>query len=168
MVQSLLFLPWLCRYLMRPSTSPKIRPADEQHRDLAIARWSAAVTILATLVMGLAPNLVGFIIGLALLALGSGLTSLVRSLMSCYVDPVHRSRLFGTVGMVEILGAVYADPMLAGLFSLGMKLGGAWIGFPYDGLSVLVTLVTGLLLFVRLPKRMGVPLASTGETSEEE
>lgn len=147
MLQSLIILPWLSRALMQ---STKFRPADEHHRDLFIARWSAGVSMLAALVLGLAPTLPAFIFGLVILSLGSGTFSLVRSLMSLYVDPIHRSRLFGLIGMVEIVGQIYAQPMLAELFSLGMRLGGKWIGLPYFGLSVLVAAATALLLFVRV------------------
>lgn len=160
MTHTLLVLPWLCRRLMRPGAG-RLRPADERRRDLALARCSAAVTALAALVLGLAPTLPAFAAGLALLALGSGCNSLVKSLVSCCVDPVHRSRLFGVVGMVEILGAVYAQPMLAALFSLGMRMGGGWIGAPYFGVSALVAGVTGLLLFVRVPERAGSASSSS-------
>lgn len=157
MVQTLLFLPWLSRRLMQSTTSPRLRPVDEHHRDLSIARWSAGICAFAAFVLGLAPTLAGFVLGLALLAMGSGSTSLLRSLMSLYVDPEHRSRLFGLVGMVEIVGQICVQPMLAGLFSLGLQLGGEWIGLPYFGVMILVTMVTTLLLFVRVPKRVEDP-----------
>lgn len=147
LVQSLVILPWLSRALMK---STKLRPADEIHRDLSIARWSAVISLLAALVLGLAPTLAAFIFGLFVMSLGTGLFSLIRSLMSTYVDPIHRSRLFGLVSMVEIVGQIYAQPMLAELFKIGMRLGGEWIGLPYLGLAILVAVVTGLLLFVRV------------------
>lgn len=155
MLQSLVILPWLSRALMQ---SIKLRPADEHHRDLSIARWSAGVSMAAALLLGLAPTLAAFVFGLFILSLGTGLFSIVRSLMSLYVDPVHRSRLFGLVGMVEIVGQIYAQPMLAELFKIGMRLGGEWIGLPYFVLSVLVAVVTGLLLFVKVsPKVQSQP-----------
>lgn len=158
MLQSLLILPWLSRSLMQ---SPHLHLANEHHRDLFIARWSAGLSVVAALVLGLAPTLLAFVFGLVILSLGSGTFSLVRSLMSFYVDPIHRSRLFGLVGMVEILGQIYAQPMLAELFSLGMGFGGEWIGLPYFGLSVLVTLATGLLFFVRVSPKAKTQQATT-------
>lgn len=168
MVQTLLFLPWLSRRLMQSTTPPRLRPADEHHRDLSIARWSAGIGAFAALVLGLAPTLPGFVVGLALLAIGSGCSSLLRSLMSLYVDPQHRSRLFGLVGMVEIVGTICAQPMLAGLFSLGMQLGGGWIGLPYFGLTVLVTMVTALLLFVRVPRKVEDQLVAAESTCDQD
>lgn len=164
-VQTLLVLPWLSRVLLlrpAPSSATAIAAAprkrllrfpDEHHRDLAIARWSACATGAAALLLGLAPALPAFALGLAVLAAGAGCASLMRSLMSLYVDPAHRSRLFGLAAMVELVGTVYAQPMLAGLFSLGMRLGGGWIGLPYFGLAVLVAAMMALLLFVRVPKK---------------
>lgn len=149
-----MFMPWLSRWLMQ--STGKLRPADEHHRDIIIARWSAGITLFAAVVLGLANSIPAFLFGLALLACGSATFSLIRSLMSLYVDPKHRSRLFGLVGMVEILGQIYAQPMLAELFALGMKLGGGWIGMPYFGLAVLMAVVTALLLFVRVPHKVEV------------
>lgn len=157
-------IPWLSRTLMQlPAGSISwLRPTDEHHRDIVIARGSAAMTLGATVVLGLAPTIPVFVAGLALLALGSATFSLIRSLMSLYVDPKHRSRLFGLVGMVEILGQIYAQPMLAELFALGMRLGGGWIGLPFFGLAALMAAVTGLLMFVRVSSKVEEPEAPEG------
>ncbi|KAI0596519.1 major facilitator superfamily domain-containing protein [Biscogniauxia sp. FL1348] len=152
-VQALGVLPLLSRWWRVRSSSSSSSSSDSEHRrDLSLALWSYAVLFLGVVVLGVSPSLGGFVLGLALTALGSGFGSLSKSLMSLYVDPAHRSRLFSLVGMVEVLGSVYAHPMLAGLFTLGMKLGGGWIGLPYYGLAVLVAACGSLLLFVRLPK----------------
>ncbi|KUJ23460.1 MFS general substrate transporter [Mollisia scopiformis] len=153
MIQSLIILPWLSKFVMKRSTSPIIRPIDDHHRDLAFARWSYGIIMVAALILGFAPTLLFFVFGLVLLALGSCSSSLTRSLMSLYVDPAHRSRLFGMVGMVEVIGAMYAHSMLAGLFSLGMKYGSGWIGLPYYGLALLLVITATLLLFVRVPDK---------------
>lgn len=152
-----LLMPWLSRTLMKLPTSTAMRPTDEHHRDIVIARGCATMTLLAAVVLGLAPAIPVFLFGLALLALGSATFSLIRSLMSLYVDPKHRSRLFGLVGMVEIVGQIYAQPMLAELFALGMRLGGGWIGLPYFGLAMLMALVTVLLFFVRVSSKVKEP-----------
>ncbi|KAI1807049.1 MFS general substrate transporter [Daldinia bambusicola] len=149
--QALVILPWLMRYVMKSTAPKKIRAPDEHHRDLSLARWSYALLAVSLFVLGLAPTLSGFVFGLLLMALGSGFNSLTRSLMSLYVDPEHRSRLFSLVAMVEVVGSVYAQPFLAALFALGMKLGGGWIGLPYYGLSVLITVAVALLYFVKVP-----------------
>lgn len=153
MIIQLVVLPWVSKSLMRSNLHPYIRPADDHHRDLSLARWSYGMTMAAVGILGLAPSLGAFVFGLVVLALGSGCSSLTRSLMGLYVDPAHRSRVFGLVGMVEVVGAAYTQPMLAGLFSLGMSLGGGWIGLPYYSVALIVALITGLLLFVRVPHK---------------
>ncbi|RYP41102.1 hypothetical protein DL767_001263 [Monosporascus sp. MG133] len=150
--QAFIILPWLSRALLRNTTPARLRASDEHHRDLSLARWSFGILVVGALLLGLAATLPGFVFGLIVMGLGSAYSSLVRSLMSLYVDPEHTSRLFSLVGMVEVLGAAYAQPLLARLFKLGLRLGGGWIGLPYYGLSLLIALSVGLLLFVRLPK----------------
>lgn len=164
-IQAFIILPWLSRLAMRgsdASTAGKLRPTNAHHRDLIFLRWSAFIVIIACLLLGLAPNLTTFISGLVIFALGSGCGSFIRTLLSLYVDPEHRARLFGIISMVEIIGSIYTRPMLAELFSLGMKLGGQWIGLPYYGVAVLFAMTTVLIAFVRVPEKAG----DTGSTEE--
>ncbi|KAI0452339.1 major facilitator superfamily domain-containing protein [Xylaria acuta] len=151
-IMTLIILPWISKVLIDPATPARYRAKDEQYRDLSLARWSYAVLFLGALTLGLSPTLGGFIFGLLLMAIGSGFGSLSKSLMSIYIDPAHRSRLYSLVGMIEVLGSVFSQPLLAGLFSLGLKWHGGWIGLPYLGLAVLIALAGSLLLFVRIPR----------------
>ncbi|KAI1136086.1 MFS general substrate transporter [Hypoxylon sp. FL0543] len=166
-IHAFVILPWLTRHIMKSTTPVRFRAPDEHHRDLSLARWSFGFLVAGILVLGLAPALAVFVFGLLLMALGSGFGSLSKSLMSLYVDPEHRSRLFSIVGMVEVIGSVYAQPMLAGLFALGMELGGGWIGLPYYILSILVGVTGSLLFFVKVPKEArGSPPAHENEYHE--
>ncbi|KAI5864839.1 MFS general substrate transporter [Durotheca rogersii] len=151
-LQAVVVLPWLAKFSMRSTTPARLRARDEHHRDLSIARVSYVVLVLGILALAASPGLAGFVVGLLLMALGSGFGSLTKSLMSLYVDPEHRSRLFSLVGIVEVVSSIYAQPLLAGLFTLGMRLGGAWVGLPYYGLAILTAAAGSLLLFVEVPK----------------
>ncbi len=159
-IMTLIILPWISGVLIDPATPARYRAKDEHYRDLSLARWSYAVLFLGALTLGISPTLSGFVFGLILMAVGSGFGSLSKSLMSIYVDPEHRSRLFSLVGMVEVLGSVFSQPLLAGLFSLGLRWHGAWIGLPYLGLSALIALSGALLLFVRIPRTNSATSAS--------
>ncbi|ORY71941.1 uncharacterized protein BCR38DRAFT_470784 [Pseudomassariella vexata] len=108
------------------------------------------------------PMIPGFVFGLGLLALGSDVSSLTRSLMSLYIDPVHRFHLFGLVGMVDLVGTIYAQLLLAGLFSLGMKLEGGWIGLQYCGLTLLIAVTTALLPLEKVPEEAEDPAPENG------
>ncbi|KAI0467216.1 major facilitator superfamily domain-containing protein [Xylaria cf. heliscus] len=159
-IMTLLILPWISNLLIDPATPARYRARNEQYRDLSLARWSYAVLFLGALTLGLSPTLGGFIFGLLLMAIGSGFGSLSKSLMSIYIDPAHRSRLYSLVGMIEVLGSVFSQPLLAGLFSLGLKWHGGWIGLPYLGLAALIALAGSLLLFVRIPRTSGATSTS--------
>lgn len=159
-IQSIIILPWLAAFVMRnraASPGSILRPTDTHHRDLHFLRVSSFIIVLASFVLGIAPSLSLFIVGLVIMALGTGFSSLIRTLVSLYVDPEHRSRLFGIVSMVEIIANIYSWPMLAGLFSLGMKLGGQWIGLPYYGVTALSVITTILFLFVKVPHKVEDP-----------
>lgn len=151
-VMTLVILPWISAILINPATPARYKAKDEQYRDLFLARWSYAVLFLGALTLGFSPTLGGFIFGLILMAIGSGFGSLSKSLMSIYVNPAHRSRLFSLVGMVELLGSVFSQPLLAGLFTVGLRWHGVWIGLPYLGLAALIALSGSLLIFVRIPR----------------
>ncbi|KAK8075202.1 major facilitator superfamily transporter [Apiospora hydei] len=166
--QSLLVLPYISKALISESTPWPFKMKDERTRDLWLARWSYGALVFGFLLMGAAPSLAFFVFGLFVLSLGSGFNSITRSLMSLYVDPEHRSRLFSLVGMAEVAGAMYGPPMLAGLFALGMRLRGAWIGLPYWGMACLCLLVIGALSFVRVPRDREGGAGATAEHTQEE
>ncbi|KAH8682472.1 major facilitator superfamily transporter [Xylariales sp. PMI_506] len=163
-IHAIIILPWLSRLILRGWIAKRLGLSNEAERDLFLAKCSFAIIIAGFVILGAAPVLGLFVFGLIIMALGSGSSALTRSTMTLYVDPEHRSRLFSAVGMIEVAGSVYGHPMLAGLFTLGMRLGGGWIGLPYYGVAVLVTLSLGALLFVRLPNRaVSSEEASTSE-----
>lgn len=163
--QALVVLPFLSSLLRNTSTWPFFMENDQQ-RDLSLARWSIFILIPGLLILGAAPTLAVFILGLLVLALGSGYGSLIKALMSLYVDPEHRSRLFSLVGMVDVAGSVYSGPMLAGLFSLGMKIGTGWIGLPYYVLAIITAGAWVVLLFVKLPRNVQSSPVMSPNTSE--
>jgi MFS family permease len=147
----LVIIPYLSNYTIRPTCPKAIRMADERQRDLGLTRWSFIALALGALVMAISPALPGFVCGLLIMALGTGASSYLSSTLALYVDQEHRTRMFSMVSIVNIAGSIYAMPALAGLFTLGMRLGGAWISLPYLGVSTLCVVAILLLLFVRLP-----------------
>ncbi|KAI0877832.1 major facilitator superfamily domain-containing protein [Hypoxylon argillaceum] len=159
-IVTLFILPWISGFLTNPTTPVRYRAKNEQYRDLSLARWSYAILFVGALILGISPTLAGFVFGLLLMAVGSGFGSLSKSLMSIYVDPAHRSRLFSLVNMIEVLGSVFSQPLLAGLFAVGLQLHGGWIGLPYLGLAALIALSGSLLLFVRIPRTIGAASVS--------
>ncbi|KAK7952812.1 major facilitator superfamily transporter [Apiospora aurea] len=133
---------------------------SDAQRDLYLARFSFCVAIPGALLMGAAANLGFFIVGLLVLALGAGSSSYQRSLLSGFFDAEYHSRLFSLVAMVDMVGSVYSGPMLAGLFTSGMELGGGgFLGLPYYALASLMAVCLALMFFVRLPHVEYKPVA---------
>lgn len=151
MIFALAVVPYVSRLALTNERLKRIlRSSNEKRRDLALAKWSFGFLIVAAIVLGLAPNLPVFCVGLFLMAAGSGYSSFTRSLISFHIKAELRSRAFALVGMVEVLGNIYSQPMLAGLFSLGLDLGGEWVGLPYLCLALLLVFSLLLLYLVKM------------------
>lgn len=148
----LCFMPFLSTAIMEPSAARCFGIKSEKHRDLVLARASYFVSAVGAFIMAASPSLGGFVVGILALSVGSGQSSLVKSVLAVYVDAEHRSRLFTVLSVVDTISQFYAHPMLAGLFAEGMRLGGEWIGLPYLGISALCIIPCLLLFFVRLPR----------------
>ncbi|KAF3026478.1 hypothetical protein E8E14_012970 [Neopestalotiopsis sp. 37M] len=149
----LVAIPWLSEWSLRPATgsAPRwLHMPNERRRDLAFMRWSFAPLIAGPVLMALSTSLPAFVCGLLVMSLGSGSGSYVTSVLTFYVAPEERTRAFSLMGIMQIVGSLYAMPMLAGLFTAGMRIGGLGIGLPYIGVATLCTLAVVLLAFVRL------------------
>ncbi|KAK9413149.1 putative Major facilitator superfamily transporter [Seiridium unicorne] len=148
----LIVIPYLSELAMRPTSPRWIRMADEKQRDLTFVRWSFVALTLGSLLMAFSPAPPVFICGLFILGFGSGAGSYISSILAFCVDKEHRTRMFSLLGITQIVGSLYAMPMLAGLFTVGMKLGGFWTGLPYLGVAAQCAAAIVLVAFVRLYK----------------
>ncbi|KAI0165250.1 MFS general substrate transporter [Hypoxylon sp. FL1284] len=147
----LLIIPFISGFITRPTLPRWLRVADEKRRDLVLARWSFAAYVAGTFLLAVAPTLAVFIAGLLVMSLGSGSASLVKSIATSHVDPEHLSRFFSLLALVEMTSSIWSTPALAGLFALGMRLGGEWIGLPYLGVSLTCLAMLVLSLFLQPP-----------------
>jgi MFS family permease len=150
----LFILPAVSHFIRADATPLPIRQADDRQRDMLMARSSIFFFVLGSALMAVSPSVWYFIAGLMVLSLGTGYGSLIRSLAAVYVDAEHTTRLYSVYMIVETVGGVYSNPMLAGLFTLGMRLGGILVGLPYAGVGGVCLLGFILMLFVRLPQRL--------------
>ncbi|KAJ1323381.1 MFS transporter PCFT/HCP family solute carrier family 46 (folate transporter) member 1 [Microdochium nivale] len=136
--------------------------SSEAQRDLGFIRVSLALLALGAAILGLAPSLPLFMAGLAVMALGSAAEPLVMGLMSTFVAPDHRARLFTLIGILQVVSACYSDPMLAACYAIGLRLGGGggwggvWMGLPYLCVAVFCAVQWLLVAFVRVPGRESV------------
>ncbi|ROV93801.1 hypothetical protein VMCG_08796 [Cytospora schulzeri] len=120
-------------------------------KDLWLARWSAALIILAELVISLSYTPALYALGLVLLAGGCGLPPLLRSLLNALVEPHHVGILNTLLGFLDTLGVMIAAPIFSQALGKGIQLGGGWIGLPFAAGACIAALATGILWAYRLP-----------------
>ncbi|KAF2966230.1 hypothetical protein GQX73_g7347 [Xylaria multiplex] len=150
---SFIIMPWVTMAILKPGAPAFLRFTDDKQRDLFLARASYIASMIGTFILGLSESLPGFLFGLVILAFGVSSEGFLKSIATLYVSPEQRSRLFTILGISAIASDLWASPALAGLFSVGMRLGGIWIGLPYFGISGLCVLMFIMGLFIRIPSR---------------
>lgn len=131
-------------------------------KDLWLIRIVGSCLILGCLVIAVAPTGLVLAFGLIPYALGSGLSPLIRSVLSALVEEHHIAILNTLIGITESLGVMVASPLLAMSLSLGLKLGGGWIGLPFFFAAIFATIVTIVGWTFRPPRN-----AASGRLSTE-
>lgn len=147
LVTLLVLLPnasWLCLQRLGMAAVAK---------DLWLARWSGIVQVAGSLLIAAAVNGLFFSFGLAWFALGSGMASLIRSLLNALVEEHHVGTLNSLLGVTETVGVMVAGPLLAKSLSVGLNLGGAWIGLPFVTTALFFAVSTTVLWAFKLPDR---------------
>lgn len=148
---SFFIMPFVSSAILKPSAPAILRFDNDRQRDLFLARSSYLASLVGTFILGLSGSLPGFVFGLAILAFGVSGEGFLKSVATLYVTSEQRSRLFTILGLSAIASDLWVSPTLAALFSLGMRLGGVWIGLPYFGVSSLCVLMFSMSLFLKLP-----------------
>ncbi|KAI1421218.1 major facilitator superfamily domain-containing protein [Xylaria sp. FL1777] len=148
---SFILMPWVTSAIVKPSAPAFLRFDDDKRRDLFLARASYLVSMTGTFILGLSGSLPGFKFGLVILAFGVSSEGYLKRIATLHVTAERRTRLFTVLGLSAIASDLWVSPSLAALFSLGMRLGGIWIGLPYFGISGLCVLMFCLSLFLKLP-----------------
>jgi hypothetical protein len=173
----LAILPFLSHILTSPTKSRYARLAlrfhlSTQAKDLLLARLSLVLQIIGFVFLGVSARrspardtdsetaipIFLAMTGLMVFTLGTGFSSLCRSLITTLVDRQHVARLYAVIAVIETLGALIVAPMLAVLYAWGLRLSDngknqGYLGLPYLGLVVLNFLAGGGVMWVRLPKR---------------
>ncbi|KAI1358457.1 major facilitator superfamily domain-containing protein [Xylaria arbuscula] len=148
---SFFIMPWITTALVKPNAPSFIRFDDDRRRDLFLARASYIASMIGTFILGVSGSIPGFIFGLIILAFGVSSEGYLKRIATLYVTAEQRTRLFTILGLSAIASDLWLSPVLAALFSLGMRLGGIWIGLPYLGISVLCVVMFLASLFLKLP-----------------
>ncbi|CEJ83018.1 hypothetical protein VHEMI03052 [[Torrubiella] hemipterigena] len=144
---SLVFIPIITKILM--SDRFRFRYSTAQ-KDLSLAKVFVLLLTVGTALVTV-PAIPGVITGVIIVTFGYGWLAMCRSLMVVFIDESQLSQLYSLISMVEAIGTLLAQPILSGLFSIGLELGPPWEILPFTVTTLLCLLAACLLFFVRLP-----------------
>lgn len=145
-------LPFLARYL----TSPRIGFTNFR-KDLFLTRVSTVLLIAGALIEGVSHNIYLFLFGLFIGTFGAADNPLARATITHYVEPEYTSRLYALISMAEVVGSLFAGPMLAFCFNFGLRHKGFWMGMPWFYMALVCFLCWLGLVFVRPPPSKNNP-----------
>jgi hypothetical protein len=121
-------------------------------RDLWLARLTVLCLPFGFILMSLSPKLALMAVGMVFTALGSGCGILVRSITNRMVDITQVARLNGAISIVDTLGILVSGPLLAEVYGLGLRMGGAWMALPFFIATILTAIASLILWLVKLPE----------------
>jgi MFS family permease len=131
---------------------------EDMVKDLKLARLSGVTLVLGSLTIAGAVNGAIYSIGLVWFALGSGMGAMIRSLLNALVEEHHVGTVNSLIGFMEMVGMTLAGPLLAKSLSVGLDLGGAWVGLPFLAAGSLFVISTTILYIFRLPNERRSPV----------
>lgn len=134
-------------------------------KDWWIVRVSAVISVLGALGMGLAPTASLFIAAMIFGEMGGGMMLALRSMLTEMIDQTNVALLMTMLSVFMTVSELISGPLLAQMFHVGMKWGGAWIGMPFFTCAVMLAVGTVMVICVPVG-RLGKSRART--TSEEE
>jgi MFS family permease len=120
---------------------------SSKDKDLVLAKCSIVLLVFGALLIAASDKVGLTIIGLMVWTFGTGFVSLVRSLITTLVDEQHVGHLYAAVSIVETIGTLAAGSMLAGLYNLGLRWQGPWVGLPFLLLSI-VSFLAGIEIWI--------------------
>lgn len=123
-------------------------------KDKIFAQGSLIVLSVGSFCLGLAPVAVIAIIGIVVLALGTGQDSLTRSMATEMVAVSDLSTVYSAITMLRAIGGSISGPIYAWLYTAALRhKGEGWLGLPYLVAGVLFVVALGLLTFVHDPEK---------------
>jgi MFS family permease len=144
----LAILPLASRLLTRPRNGIGLG-LSTRAKDYLLALISAGAMALGCALLALTPPLPLVLAALAIFALGSGFMGMCRALITGLFPGDQVGRLYGAIGIVEILGSILGGPGLAKLYGVGLQWGGFWRGGPFWVVSVVGVWCVVALLWAR-------------------
>jgi MFS family permease len=100
-------------------------------KDKRFSQVCTTLLLSGSVVFFFAPTISSLVVGQILSGLGSTVSVYVRSLITSLVSKEHYGVLFAGISTMVYGGVIIGGPLLAEMFSLGMKLGEFWMGLPF-------------------------------------
>lgn len=121
-------------------------------KDKIFAQASFVALAVGTFCLGLAPAATIAIIGVVVLALGTGQDSLTRSMATDMVPVNDLSALYSAITMLRAIGGSISGPIYAWLYTTALGYNGSsWLGLPYLVAGGLFVITLGLLVVLKDP-----------------
>ncbi|KAF2793899.1 MFS general substrate transporter [Melanomma pulvis-pyrius CBS 109.77] len=114
-----------------------------------IAQGSVAALAVGALCLGFAPVVGLAIVGIIVMALGTGQDSTLRSMATDMVDASGLSIVYSAITMLRAIGGSISGPIYAGLYDVGMRNSGVWLGLPFMTAGLLFTVAFLLLILLK-------------------
>lgn len=122
--------------------------------NLLLARASLTLATAGLLLMGFAPSIGPFFVGLFLITLSAGQDALLQSMLSSLVPPTGIARLFTVTGIVQTVAMLAAAPLLTGLYRWGLQqAGNVWIGSPFVCCGVISGGALAMIWLLQIERR---------------
>ncbi|TLD22281.1 hypothetical protein PspLS_08250 [Pyricularia sp. CBS 133598] len=121
-------------------------------KDLLMARWTGVIGAAGAFLVALSSTPALFALALAVFSVGTGFSTVLRSLLNTLVEQRHLAMVNSLVSFLELLGTFVAGPVLSKALSVGIELGGAWVGLPFFAAGCSLSLSAGMVWIYRLPK----------------
>ncbi|GFF45014.1 hypothetical protein IFM46972_07690 [Aspergillus udagawae] len=121
-----------------------------RRRDRYLARMSIVCLAVGSLGVGLTPHIIFLVPSLCLHAAGGGFPIVARSLATALVERDKTARLYSTIEILQSVGSVLGSLCFTNVFTLGLRLSGAWIGLVWIMSSLLFALVGIALMMLQV------------------
>lgn len=88
-------------------------------------------------------------LGIIVMALGTGQDSTLRSMATDLVDASGLSIVYSAITMLRAIGGSISGPIYAGLYDVGIRNGGVWLGLPFMAAGLLFAVAFSLLILLK-------------------
>ncbi|KAJ4378312.1 hypothetical protein N0V86_006012 [Didymella sp. IMI 355093] len=133
-------------------------------KDKIFAQVSLIALAVGSFFLGLAPVAILAIVGIVVLAFGTGQDSLTRSMATEMVPVGDLSTLYSAITMSRAIGGSISGPIYAWLYTAALRhKDEGWLGLPYLVAGIFFVVALGLLTAIRDPQK-----ATINEEAEED